>query len=132
MPENQMNKKYRIELAGKPIGYTYFESSDAPMGVVIGKVHFEEVKSPYALFKEYCTANEIELNEDDPESEAIFTQSIDRLRVFRDDGLEIKGGGATISGFKEEGYEIDVFGIPYPFYGEEFKHHRDAYENQFK
>ncbi len=127
-----MEKKYRIELDGVPIGFTLFEAADASMGVVVGKIVFEGVESPYALFKEYCSANEVTLNEDDPKLEAIFTQSIDALRVFRDDGLEIKGIGATIMGFKEDGYEIDVFGIPYPFYEEEFKHHREAYENQFK
>lgn len=127
-----MNKKYLIKLDGVAIGYTHFESADAPMGVVMGKIIFEGVDSPYTMFKEHCIANEIELNEDDPDLEAIFTQSIDGLQVFRDDGLEIKGVGATIMGFKEEGYEIDVFGIPYPFYGEEFKHHREAYENQFQ
>jgi hypothetical protein len=127
-----MDKKYRIELDGNLVGYTYFESADAPMGAVIGKIQFEGISSPYSLFKNHCVEHGVSLNEDDPEIEAIFTQSIGGLRVYRDDGHEIKGAGATIIGFKQEGYEIDVFGISYPFYGEEFKHHWEAYQRQFK
>ena len=127
-----MSKKYILCLDGKRIGVTHFESADAPMGVVMGVIDFEGIESPYLFFRNYCEENNIVINEDDPEYEAIFTQSIDGLRVFNEDGVEIKGVGATVSGFKEEGYYIDVFGIPYPFYREEFPHHREAYEKQFK
>lgn len=41
-------------------------------------------------------------------------------------------GVESPSGLKEDGDEIDVFGIPYPFYGDEFPHHQEAYRNQFK
>ena len=30
------------------------------------------------------------------------------------------------------GFEITIEGIPYPFYEEEFPHHRKAYEDMFK
>lgn len=127
-----MNKKYIVQLEGKRIGITYFERADAPMGVVMGKIIFEGIDSPYQLFRNYCKKENIAINEDDPKIGAIFTQSIQELKVFTEDGIEIKGAGATISGFTDEGYEIDVFGIPYPFYNEEFPHHRKAYDNQFK
>jgi hypothetical protein len=32
---------------------------------------------------------------------------------------------------KDEGYEISILGIPYPFYKEEFPHHVKEYENMF-
>lgn len=34
-------------------------------------------------------------------------------------------------GFRDEGYGITILGVPYPCYGEEFPHHREAYEKQF-
>lgn len=127
-----MNKKYTVKLEGKRIGITYFERAGAPMGVVVGKILFEGIDSPYQLFRDYCKRNNIAINDNDPKLGAIFTQSIQGLKIFTENGVEIKGLGAAISGFKDEGYEIDVFGIPYPFYGEEFPHHREAYDNQFK
>lgn len=98
----------------------------------MGKIIFDEVVSPYQLFSKYCKENDIPVNEDDPKQEAIFTQSIDELKVFTEDGIEVKGIGATLYGFKYEGYYIAVFGIAYPFYGEEFPHHCDRYDKQFK
>ena len=127
-----MSTKYHIYLAGKYLGYTYFESADPSMGVVMGKIYFEDIKSPYSLVRDYCRENGVLLNEDDSELEAISTQSIDALRVVSEKGVEIKGLGSTILGFREDGYEIDVFGIPYPFYGEEFPGHREDYENKFR
>ncbi len=127
-----MAKKYLIHLDKKYIGYSFLESADAPMGVVLGKIYFEGIDSPYKFIKDYCKSNNIILNEDDPDDETIFTQSIDSISVCSESGVIIEGLGSTISGFKGEGYEIDIFGIPYPFYEEEFPHHRAAYENQFK
>jgi hypothetical protein len=72
-------------------------------------------------------------NTDDPEFEFIDTQVISELKVFRQDGLEIKGvAGNAITGMKDEGYEISILGISYPFYEEEFPHHVEHYENMFK
>ncbi len=75
----------------------------------------------------------IVINTDDAEFEFIDTQVISELKVFRPDGLEIKGvAGNAICGMKEEGYEISILGIPYPFYSKEFPHHRKAYDSRYK
>lgn len=124
-------EEYIITLEGKRIGTTKLEKADPPMGVVFGLIEFEEIDSPYNFILKYCKANNVALNEDDPKLEAIFTQEIDELLVFNRQGVEIKGIGSSISGFKQEGYEIEIFGIPYPFYEEEFPHHREAYDNHF-
>jgi hypothetical protein len=126
-------KEYRITLSGREIGHTSFEDADPPMGVVSGLIRFTISNSPYLLFRDYCRSNGITMNEADDITEFIDTWVIPELRVYREDGLEIAGcAGAGITGFKEEGYKISVLGIPYPFYGEEFPHHRDAYEKAFK
>ncbi len=128
-----MNKTYKILLDGKEIGITRLEKADAPMGVAFGLIEFTDIESPYQFFKEYSSQNDITINSDDPEFEFIDTQVIEGLKVFRDDGLEIKGeAGNAISGMKEEGYEISILGIGYPFYGEEFPHHVKAYKEMFK
>lgn len=44
-----MKKTYDIKLSGVKIGTTDFEFADTPMGVVHGKINFENVKSPYEL-----------------------------------------------------------------------------------
>ncbi len=127
-----MSKKYLIYLNNIFLGFTHLEAADAPMGVVTGKILIEYEGCFYTLIRDYCKNNEISVNEDNPALEAIFTQSIAGLKVVNDGGVEIKGQGAIIQGFKEEGYEIDIFGIPYPFYDEEFPHHREAYESMYK
>ena len=128
-----MNKLYKIVLDGKEVGSTKLEKADAPMGVAFGLIEFNEIESPYQFFKDYCLKNGIMINTDDPDFEFIDTQVIPKLKVFRQDGLEIKGeAGNHISGMKEEGYEISVLGIGYPFYEEEFLHHVKAYNEMFK
>jgi hypothetical protein len=72
------------------------------------------------------------VNEEDPKYEFIDTQTIPDLHVLRSDGFEISGIGRCITGFRDEGHEITILGIPYPFYTEEFPHHRKAYDEQFK
>ena len=128
-----MNKTYKILLEGQEIGTTRLEKADAPMGVAFGLIEFNGIESPYEFFKEYCLKNNITVNTDEPEFEFIDTQVIPELKVFRQDGLEIKGvAGNAVCGMKEEGYEITVLGIGYPFYEEEFPHHVREYREMFK
>ena len=128
-----MNKIYHIQLNGLLIGTTELEKADAPMGVVLGLIKFNGIASPYEFFKDYCLKHKIIINTDDPEFEFIDTQVISELKVFRQDGMEVKGvAGNTITGMKDEGYEISIMGISYPFYEEEFPHHVKEYENMFK
>jgi hypothetical protein len=126
-----MKNKYYIELNSKNIGITYFENADPPMGVVMGKIIFNDNSYGYNNISNYCKENNIVINEDDKENKLIDTQSIPNLKVYNEERKEIKGEGTCISGMEEEGFIIDVFGIPYPFYGKEFPHHREAYDNQF-
>ncbi|WP_044206977.1 hypothetical protein [Flammeovirga sp. OC4] len=128
-----MNSLYKILLNNKEIGTTQLEKADAPMGVAFGLIEFIDIESPYQFFKEYCLQNGINISTDDPEFEFIDTQVITGLKVFRNDGVEIRGeAGNAISGMKEEGYEISIFGISYPFYEEEFPHHVKAHKELFK
>lgn len=124
-------KRYIIKLDGNRIGTTNLENADAPMGVVFGLINFEGINNPYQFLSNYCKNNNIPVNENNPEVESISTQTIDDLTVFNEDGIEIKGAGSAISGFMEEGYEIEIIGIPYPFYEEEFPHHCEAYDKLF-
>jgi len=123
---------YRIILNGEEIGATALESGDPPMGVVFGKIFFHTSRPPYRLFLDHCLAHHVTMNGNDPEHEFIDTSIIPSLQVLREDGLEIANQGCCIAGFKEDGYEITILGIPYPFYGEEFPHQCEAYDQQFK
>lgn len=128
-----MEKEYLVYLDSKKIGITRLEKADAPMGVAFGLIEFKDIESPYLFFKDYCSKNNIAINTDDPEFEFIDTQVIQELKVLRYDGLEIKGeAGNAICGMKEEGYEVSILGIGYPFYEEEFPHHVKAYKEMFK
>jgi hypothetical protein len=128
-----MKKEYSVFLDSKIIGITKLEKADAPMGVAFGIIEFEGIESPYSFIKEYCSKNNIIINTDDPEFEFIDTQVIPELKVFRNDGLEIKGiAKNAITGMKDEGYEISISGIEYPFYKEEFPNHVKAYNEMFK
>jgi hypothetical protein len=123
---------YRVELDGKMIGETEFEFADPPMGVVFGKIRFTTVDRPYSLFKDHCTSCGITINQDEEDIGLIDTPTIAGLKVFRADGIEIAGvPGASVIGFDDDGYEITILGVPYPFYEEEFPHHAKAYEERF-
>lgn len=126
-------KTYSVVLGDKEIGTSKLEKADAPMGVVFGLIEFNGIETPYEFFKEYCFENDIVMNTDDLEFEFIDTQVISELKVFRQDGLEIKGvAGNAITGMKDEGYKISILGISYPFYEEEFPHHVEHCKNMFK
>lgn len=128
-----MSKNYSVYLNSRKIGTTKLEKADAPMGVAFGLIDFEEIiNSPYDFFKEYCSKNEVIINIDEPQHKFIATQVIPGLKVLREDGFEIKGvSGNAIDGMEEEGYEISIFGISYPFYEEEFPHHVKEYKDMF-
>ncbi|WP_298321266.1 hypothetical protein [uncultured Aquimarina sp.] len=123
-----MSKIYNIHLNGLLIGTTELEKADAPMGVVIGELRFTDQKFGYDSLKEYCENNQIELASDYPEDKMISTMNISELKITNDKGIEIKGVGNQITGMDNEEYEISIFGIPYPFYEEEFPHHVKDYE----
>ncbi|MGB3546079.1 MAG: hypothetical protein WBA17_03845 [Saprospiraceae bacterium] len=109
------------------IGKTKLESADAPMGVVFGKIIEDNGQIDYDFIKLYCQNNEIELAFDHQEDKLICTRTIVQLQVFSPAAIEIKGVGNQITGMDGDGYEIIIEGIGYPFYGEEFPQHREAY-----
>lgn len=129
--KKSLNKAYKIYLNGTLIGTTELEKSDAPMGVVMGELKFVDLRYNYNFFKEYCIANQIKLAADYPEDKMISTMTISELKVTNDKGIEIKGIGNQITGMDNEEYEISIFGIPYPFYEEEFPNHVEEYKNMF-
>jgi len=123
-----MNKKYSIFLDKNEIGFSYFEKADPPMGVVIGKIHFNEEDYNYEFLKNYCLKNNIKLNLDDSEYKVIETQIIPELKIYNDNNVEIiSEGGSYISGMNNDGFEIIILGIPYPFYEKEFSNHVKEY-----
>ena len=130
---NNKQKQYTIKLDNQIIGTSLLELADAPMGVVFGKIEFINIDSPYELIKSYCAKNNITVNFDDPEVRFIDTQNIPNLKVYNEQGKEINGlAGSSISGMVNDGYEITILGIPYPFFEEEFPHHVKDYQNSFK
>ena len=126
-----MHKKYLIKLDGNLIGHTYFESHDAPMGVVFGNFEFYNIDSGYEYFRDYCKKHGVLINQDDSNHKLLSTQHIEGLEIISENGTAIKGEATSVGGSDEDGFEIEVIGIPYPFYREEFKHHVDDYDNQF-
>ena len=121
---------YNILLDDKKIGTSLLEHADAPMGCVNGQITFLDKYLDYNFFSKYCKDNNIKANEY-PEDKFISTQTIPTLKVLNEKGTEIKGEGCYIAGMDSDGYEINIIGIPYPFFGEEFPHHRKAYDDQF-
>lgn len=126
-----MTKKYSIELDGKLIGFSFLEKADAPMGLVFGKIIFEDISSGYDFFRDYCLNAGIELNSDFPEERLIATRNIPGMKVISENGNEIKGLATSVDGMDADCFEITLAGVPYPFYAEEFPHHLSAEESRF-
>lgn len=122
---------YKIFLDGSKIGVSELEKADAPMGVVFGKINFTEGNLNYEFFSDYCKRNSIEVGFEYPEDKLISTRSIPTLIVTNEKGIEIKGSGTHICGMDSDGFEIEIFGVPYPFYEEEFPHHVKEYNERF-
>ena len=118
-----MNKKYNIHLDGRFIGYTHLEKSDALMGVVFGRIYFEEIESPYEFLIDYCNKNNVAVNYNDPKLNLIDTQVLDGLKVVIDNGKEIVGLGTSINGMDGDEYIVEVVGIESSMFTNEFPHH---------
>ena len=125
-------KLYDILLDNKKIGTTELEKADPPMGVVFGNIKFCDILSGYDFFKTYCQTNGIELISDYPEDRLIATSDIPRMKVISPNGISIEGQGINIDGMDNDVFEVVILGVPYPFFEEEFPHHRKAYDDQFK
>ena len=124
--------EYSIHLGDQKLGITKLEKADAPMGVVFGVIEFTNQNIGYDFIKEYCISMNYKLTDDYPEDKLISTMTIDSLSVKNKKGIEIKGTGNQISGMDSDLFEITLFGVPYPFYEEEFPHHVKAHNEIFK
>jgi hypothetical protein len=121
---------YDIFLDDIKIGTSPLDKADAPMGVVFGHITFTEKPLTFDFFSKYCKDHGIK-TEEDAEHKFISTQTIPNLKVINKKGIEIKGVGCYIEGLGSDPMDIYIIGIPYPFYEEEFPHHRKAYNDQF-
>ena len=123
--------KYNIFLDNIKIGTSLLEKSDAPMGVVFGKILSNDKSLCYDFLSKYCKDNNIGATEY-PENKLITTRTIPTLKIVNDNGIEIKGMSSNIEGMDTEGFEINIEGVPYPFFEEEFPHHVKAYNERFE
>jgi len=123
---------FTIKLEEQIIGTTDFEFADVPMGVVYGKINFINIESPYLLFKNYCLANNIQINYDSETEKLIDTFIIPNLKVYYNDFQdELKGWGSSISGLEisDDGIEFDItsYGLESETMSTLFEHHFDEY-----
>ena len=121
---------YTILLDAKTIGTSELESSDAAMGVVFGEIVFSKPEYNYAFFSKYCKDNKIATDEE-AKDKLILTRTIPALSVQNESGVLIECLGCYIGGNDKLGYEINIEGIPQPFFEEEFPQHVRADEDQF-
>ncbi len=122
-----MKKKYIIEVNNERIGYTEFEYADTPMGVVHGKIIFDDIQSPYDFFKTHCLKNNIQVNIDYPSERIIDTVVIPKLKVYLENGDELKGWGGAITGMDSDCFEIQFGGITHELMKSEFESHYIEY-----
>ena len=121
--------KYIVKLDNIKIGESELEFADPPMGVVFGKLILDKTDSGFDLFKNYCVNKKIELTEY-PEDKLIMNFNISGLKIYNEIQNEIVGK-ISISGMDSDSFEITIFGIPYPFYEEEFPEHVKRYNEMF-
>ncbi len=126
-----MAKVYTILLDGNKIGTSKLEYGDPPMGVVFGDIDFHEKPLTYDYFSVYCKNNGVKTVEY-PEDKLINTETIPKLKVVNETGLEIKSIGCYIEGMDSDGFRLNIIGIPEAIYKEEFPHHIKAYEEKFE
>ncbi|HLP21473.1 MAG TPA: hypothetical protein VK174_14270 [Chitinophagales bacterium] len=125
-------KVYNILLDGTQIGTTLLEAHDAPMGVVFGEIKFDAITSGYDFFKAYCQQHNLHLLADNATDRLLSTPHLPGLRVISPTGVEIAGTSLSVSGMDADVFTLDIAGVEYPFYEEEFPHHVAAYNKQFE
>jgi len=101
------------------------------MGVVLGEISFFDNNFGYKEIKEFWYNNNVELASDYPKQKLISTMSTDKLKIFSEDGIEIKGDGNQITGMDNDKFEISISGIPYLIYKTDFPNLLKDYENRF-
>jgi len=122
---------YNLFLDNIKIGFSDLENADPPMGVVSGKIKWNQKNLDYIFLSTYCKINSIQ-TEEYPEEKFISTQTIPKLKIYNENGIEIEGVGSYIEGMDSEGFEINIIGIPYPFYEQEFPNHVEEYKKSLE
>lgn len=118
---------YVLELNGVKIGHTKFEFADAPMGVVFGKIVFDEIDSPYELLKKHCSNFNVDLAVDLYKDRLISSYIIPQLKVFLPNGNQLAGWGGAITGMDSDAFQIEFSGVSYEIMRTEFKGHFHKY-----
>lgn len=126
-----MAEIFYLELDGKRIGHTEFEYADPPMGVVHGKILFDEIKSPYAFIRDHCIKNNIHIYIDEPDEHMIGAHIIPQLKVFTKKGSELMGSGGAISGMDSDDFIIEFYGVPSEVMETLFAHHSRKYDERW-
>ncbi|MBC5836258.1 hypothetical protein G6N05_15435 [Flavobacterium sp. F372] len=123
----KMKNKYILKLDKIRIGYTEFEYADVPMGVIHGKIIFENINSPFELFQTHCTKFNVEMNDNDISLRLIDTVVIPQLKVYTENNEELKGWGGAITGMDSDEFEILFGGITSEIMQKEFGSHFKEY-----
>ena len=76
------------------------------MGVVFGRVTFDNTVSGYDFFKTYCLTNNIVIITDYPNDKLIGTANIPNSKMVNPNGIEIKGQVTNIEGRDSEVFQI--------------------------
>ena len=124
-----MNGNYTIIINDKIIGTSKLEKADAPMGVVFGEVFTENNGINYQFILDLCRENSIPIISNSPKGRVIQTGNIQSLIIKSENGTEINGIGKSISGMDSDKFEVEIVGIPYPFFEEQFPEHVKEYNN---
>ena len=123
----KFRNKYFLELDKIRIGYTEFEYADVPMGVIHGKIIFENIHSPFELFQTHCTKFNVQMNDNDINLRLIDTVVIPQLKVYKNGHEELKGWGGAITRMDSDEFEIQFGGITSELMQKEFESHFQEY-----
>ena len=114
--------RFEVKLGNETIGYTELEAGDPPMGVAGGRF----VPTPtYSSIQAHCIKHRERW------------EAIPGLSVTTAQGEPLECSGPILildfsSELGESGIQIEVWGIPWPRYGELFPQHVEAYKKQFR
>jgi hypothetical protein len=109
--------KYEIYSKGVLVGHSLLEHGDPPMGVAFGEFI---PNNRYLEIQDECMTHQAD-------------QSALELSVQTESGIQIPCMGTAVVDYtaeSEQPYaEVNVFGIPYPLYGELFPQHVARYDH---
>lgn len=125
-------KKFVLKYGYKLIGFSSLESSDPPMGVVLGDIQLADNFAISEFIELVRNDQDSEFLDDESENEGLYLIHLGpQFSLHCQDGEKLNPIGLTLEVYRNE-IQISAYGIDYQQFAKLFPQHLSDYEMRFK